>query len=316
MTCTKKGAQLVSIVIPTFNSAAYVLRALESATGQTHRELEIILVDNASRDNTLELCAERSARDRRIRVLPGQANVGPWKNWLRGVEAAQGSYIGLLFSDDWYEPNFVETLLTPLVAGAPVAFSAVRLWRENREPTRIGFVGSDLSAGAVPSDRLLRGWLTLTDVVLPSSPACALFQAETLKSALRRVMPTYGRFGAERHGAGPDVMTFLQAAGSSEAVYYDPTPRVWFRSHASNLSNGSGIAAAYVAARCDYWDVDRPLCVSAREHHTYRAWCAARYARSFMRRAWFPRVELAEVDWGAIGRRAKSLYVRARRGKA
>jgi len=70
----------VSIGIPTYNRAAGLERAVASVLGQTHRELELVISDNASTDNTPELCARLSASDARVRFLRQPFNRGPTAN--------------------------------------------------------------------------------------------------------------------------------------------------------------------------------------------------------------------------------------------
>ena len=100
----------VSIIIPTYNSEAYIAQALESVLHQTYSNFEIILVDDASTDSTLEIA--RSFDDPRLRIISNKQNRGVSYGRNCGIKAAQGNWIALLDSDDWYAPNRLEKLLS------------------------------------------------------------------------------------------------------------------------------------------------------------------------------------------------------------
>jgi succinoglycan biosynthesis protein ExoO len=99
----------VSIVIPAYNTAAYIGRAIESALGQTLTNIEIILVDDASTDRTLAIAS--SFVDSRLKVFSNPENLGvsATRNWA--ISQAQGHWIAVLDSDDWYAPTRLERLV-------------------------------------------------------------------------------------------------------------------------------------------------------------------------------------------------------------
>ncbi|WP_310417709.1 glycosyltransferase family 2 protein [Chamaesiphon sp. OTE_8_metabat_110] len=99
----------VSIVIPAYNTAVYIGRAIESALKQTLTNIEIILVDDASTDRTLAIA--NSFTDRRLKVFTNFENLGvsATRNWA--ISQAQGEWIAVLDSDDWYAPTRLERLL-------------------------------------------------------------------------------------------------------------------------------------------------------------------------------------------------------------
>jgi glycosyltransferase involved in cell wall biosynthesis len=103
---------LVSIVVPVYNTKEYLSRCVGSILAQTHRNLELILVDDGSTDGSGALCDAYAGRDARVRVLhTGNGGVSAARN--RGIDAAKGDYIGFADSDDWAEPDWIERLLAP-----------------------------------------------------------------------------------------------------------------------------------------------------------------------------------------------------------
>jgi glycosyltransferase involved in cell wall biosynthesis len=106
------GSPLVSVVMPTFNRAQLLERALASALKQTYRKLEIIVVDDASRDDTAAVV--RNAGDDRVRYIRHDANKGGSAARNTGIRAALGEYIAFLDDDDEWEPAKTEEQLKVL----------------------------------------------------------------------------------------------------------------------------------------------------------------------------------------------------------
>lgn len=97
---------LVSVVIPVYGAEPYLDRCISSVVEQTYRQLEIILVDDASPDRCPQICDEWAARDSRIRVVHKE-NAGAGMARNTGIELANGQYICFFDSDDWLEPDCI-----------------------------------------------------------------------------------------------------------------------------------------------------------------------------------------------------------------
>jgi glycosyltransferase involved in cell wall biosynthesis len=101
------GNPLVSIGIPTFNRSVCLARAVESALAQDYDNLEIVISNNASTDETAVLCAELGKRDTRIRYIRQPENIGVVNNFRRVFEASRGVYFTWLSDDDWLDPSYI-----------------------------------------------------------------------------------------------------------------------------------------------------------------------------------------------------------------
>jgi len=102
---------LVSIIVPAFDAETFIAATLASAVAQTLHDIEIIVVDDVSRDRTSEIVAAAAARDSRIRLIRQQRNGGPSAARNTGIAAATGSWIALLDADDRYEPERLERMV-------------------------------------------------------------------------------------------------------------------------------------------------------------------------------------------------------------
>lgn len=104
---------LVSIIVTTYNYGKYVAKAIASAVTQDVQNLEVIVLDNASTDDT-EQQVTPFLRDSRVRYMRHASNLGSSNNWQRGLQLARGKYVVVLAADDFLLPGHLSKLLTAL----------------------------------------------------------------------------------------------------------------------------------------------------------------------------------------------------------
>ena len=102
---------LVSVIVPVYNVESYVGRCIESIQEQTYENLEIILINDGSKDNSLEVCQKYADQDSRIRIIT-QKNAGVSAARNTGLDAASGRYIAFVDSDDYIHREYVKYLLS------------------------------------------------------------------------------------------------------------------------------------------------------------------------------------------------------------
>lgn len=100
----------ISLIIPAYNIQDYIVACLDSVVRQTHKNLEIIVIDDGSVDNTPAILDEYARKDNRIRIIH-KANGGVTSARLLGVAEASGDYIGFVDGDDYVEPEMFQHLL-------------------------------------------------------------------------------------------------------------------------------------------------------------------------------------------------------------
>lgn len=100
---------LISIIIPVYNVEKYVRRCLDSITLQTYTNLEIIIVNDGSTDNSKNICEEYVSKDNRIKMI-NQNNFGLSSARNVGIELANGKYIAFVDSDDFVDLNYIKSM--------------------------------------------------------------------------------------------------------------------------------------------------------------------------------------------------------------
>lgn len=105
---------MVSIIVPVYKVEKYLNRCVGSILSQTYKNLEVILVDDGSPDNSGVICDEYAQKDGRIKVIHKQ-NGGLSSARNAGLEIATGKYVSFVDSDDWLDCKFIETLIDVMV---------------------------------------------------------------------------------------------------------------------------------------------------------------------------------------------------------
>jgi glycosyltransferase involved in cell wall biosynthesis len=100
--------KLITVVIPNYNCAEYLPKCLEHVVNQTYTNLEIIICDNGSTDNSVSIIDQWAAKDDRIKVLINKQNIGLINTYNRMFFEATGDYIMIMDSDDWCDLARVE----------------------------------------------------------------------------------------------------------------------------------------------------------------------------------------------------------------
>lgn len=100
--------ELISVIVPIYNSEQYLEECIDSIINQTYKNLEIILVDDGSTDSSGRICDEFARKDNRVRVIHKE-NGGLQEARSVGINAAKGAFIGFVDSDDWIDADMYES---------------------------------------------------------------------------------------------------------------------------------------------------------------------------------------------------------------
>jgi GT2 family glycosyltransferase len=225
MPCTGRGvprtqqSPTVSVIMPALNAAGFIDEALGSALSQTFSDLEVIVADDGSTDETLELARRWSARDGRVRVLPSRGAKGVSAARNRAMAAARGRYFAMLDSDDAWMPRFLAVQLAVFdqcTDAAIVAANAVS-------------VGGPLDGRLYRPDTGRRQRLTFLDLIERED-------AIGIMSVLRReVFEAIGGMD-ETIGHNEDYEFWLRAAAAGFVIIQTPEPLARYRRRADGAS--------------------------------------------------------------------------------
>lgn len=107
---------LVTVVIPVYNAQKYLKKCISSVVNQTYTNLDIILVNDCSKDKSGQICDKWAKKDARITVVHKEKNQGLSAARNTGIDTAKGKYIRFLDSDDWLPKNSIEILYNNMIA--------------------------------------------------------------------------------------------------------------------------------------------------------------------------------------------------------
>jgi len=125
---------LISVIIPSYNSGKYLNEAIESVVNQTYKNIEIILVNDGSTDDTEKIAKEWQKRDGRIRYIKYQRNKGLAAARNTGIKAARGEYIAFLDADDVWLLQKIEIQIKKAVElNADLTFSNWYIWEPEKK---------------------------------------------------------------------------------------------------------------------------------------------------------------------------------------
>lgn len=228
-----------SVIVPAYNSAAFLAKGVESVLSQTCGDLELILVDDGSKDNTLAVCRSFAEKDPRVKVFH-QENQGHTGARNTGLKHSQGEYVLFLDSDDWIDPDVLQICSQEIRRNDPdvIVFGLLRYQGDERT-VLTGTVDtghyrvSDVSATLIMSDdgsfafpkslsgkvfhreKILEHQLGIPNEVLIGEDG-ASFIATVLSSDTISVIPdVYYHFevrqGSVSHSSDPDALRRCQA---------------------------------------------------------------------------------------------------------
>ena len=100
----------ISIVVAVYNAEKTLKKCVDSLLNQTYNNIEIILVNDCSKDNSLDICNEYSKANDNVKVISNDRNYGVSDTRNNGIDNSTGEYICFVDSDDYVESNYIEVL--------------------------------------------------------------------------------------------------------------------------------------------------------------------------------------------------------------
>ena len=226
----------VSILIPVYNRERYVSEAIQSSLCQGYKNIEVVIVDNASTDSSWNIIQGFAEVDSRIKAFRNLANVGPVRNWLRCIEEASGEFGKILWSDDLIAPDFIERTLPLLNKDVGFVFTAVNIFSDDNfldAKPRYLLGRSGLYPSSVYIEKALFGG------GVPVSPGCAIFRLDDIRRNLWLQIPNNVQSDFSMHAIGNDLLLFLLTAKDYKYFGYIAEQLSFFRAHDGSITASS-----------------------------------------------------------------------------
>lgn len=215
---------LLSVIIPTYNYGRYLAQCIQSVLDQCIDDVEILVLDNASTDETPQVMAAFSDKPG-VRYIRNRYNYGPGYNWRNGLRIAQGRYFTFLSADDYFNPGHLSRLLNALESHphSAVGYTGIRWVDEHghalNQPRHPGYRHGDYVGKRNEVADLL-----IHDTYM--TPSAVIFRREAF-------LQTWNP--GNTYGAGDWEMVVQMAERYPDFIYMD-TPGVSYRWHGSQYS--------------------------------------------------------------------------------
>lgn len=237
-------APRVTAIVPNYNHARFLRQRIDSILAQTYPNLDVLLLDDCSSDESREVIAEYCERHPdRVRALLNDRNAGNvFRQWRKGVEAADGDLVWICESDDFCEPDFLAALVPHFRdRSVNIAFGRIQFadrdgnfqqgldnYREGAEP---GIWGE---AVVRPAQRWFAGGFGVNNVI--ANVGGCVWRRQALPGQVWEEAQTYTILG--------DWFLYCQVAGGGQ-IAYEPSAVAYFRQHGTNTSVSSFVRAPY-----------------------------------------------------------------------
>ena len=213
----------ISVMIPVYNQAHLIGRTIESVLSQEFQDWDLVIVDDASRDNTVEVANEYCRLDPRLQLVVNEENLGLTRNWNRCLELATGPLVQILQSDDLIDPDYLAMVSQVLVETSQVGFVAACcryidsddqiIHPGTPRPARLYQAGDEAVTAL-----LTGGWPHVSSIVMR-----------------RECYEKLGKFN-EEIWHGPDGEMFTRIASQYD-FYHFGSVHTSFRRHGSNMGS-------------------------------------------------------------------------------
>lgn len=219
---------IFSVIIPLYNKAPYVAKAIGSVLAQNFTDYELVIVDDGSKDNSAEIAAQAIEGQSNCRIIR-QVNTGVSVARNNGVKAAHGDYICFLDADDWWEPTFLEEMskLIKEFPDAGIYGTSYTIVNETKRKTRVSPIG-------VESD-FIKGYINYCQVYAKT----LAMPLTSISVAIPRVI--YNEFEGFPKGIklGEDFLLWIRIALKYKVAFLN-RPLAYYNQDVETADRGTG----------------------------------------------------------------------------
>lgn len=144
----------VSVIVPIYNVEAYLEKGIKSIINQSYRDIEIVLVNDGSTDESGDICDAYAKKDSRIKVIH-QRNSGVVAARKAGCYAATGEYIASVDGDDWLEENYIEKFVKAVTESGAAVIWSISYYKEHKNRTELCLSGSHCMSDLIQKQKEL-----------------------------------------------------------------------------------------------------------------------------------------------------------------
>jgi glycosyltransferase involved in cell wall biosynthesis len=207
----------VSVIIPNYNYAQYVGEAIESVMNQSYKDIEIVVVNNGSTDNSMEVLEKYSKKI----LLINQENLGQSGARKTGLEAATGDYIAFLDADDKWDSKKIEKQMLLFTPKVELVYCGINSFSEKSQK---------IIATEIPT---FRG--SCSDAFIEYPGVSIVLSGESTSIFTRSLLNKVGGFDSELNSAAG--WDFFRRCSKFTHFDFVPEPLINYRLHSSNMSN-------------------------------------------------------------------------------
>ncbi len=236
----------ISIIVPNYNHSIFLIERLESIFNQTYKDFEVILLDDSSSDNSIDILKNYAFHPKVSHFEVNETNSGsPFKQWDKGIEMAKGKYIWIAESDDDCDENFLSTLIECHKNNPEIALAYSQSYRVNSEGEIKG-TWLDHTANLDPlqfkEDFVMDGNYFIEKFlihknVIPNVSG-VLFKKKSLEKILPLKIEPYLKYNA-------DWFYYLQILCDSKVAFV-ATPLNYFRFHSRSVIASAGSESGWL----------------------------------------------------------------------
>jgi len=225
------SAPAVSVLVTSYNRERFIAESIESVLAQSYGNFELLVTDNCSTDNTVDIARSYERRDARVRVVVNERNLGQFGNRNRAASIARGTFLKYHDSDDVMYPHCLAAMVPPMEACPSAAFglSTGRDW-----------FGGPCPMFVTPRQAFEREFLGMG--MFNAGPAGAIFRADAFRAL----------GGWIDRGAPSDYLFWLRAC-ARVSVLLLPGDLFYYRVHAGQEFQSQGVALQYAETIRDTW---------------------------------------------------------------
>ena len=219
----RKDSDLISVIVPVYNSEKYLNICVESILKQTYKNIEVILINDGSTDASLSICNKYKELDKRVIVI-NQKNNGVSAARNKGLEISNGNYISFIDSDDHIKPTYLEELHNAIIKNNADVVRCCAIFEDGNENHRIESISIK---GKYKTDDLLAKHLSKF-LTYNNNIGCYVWALLTKKE----IAPKFNKNLSYME----DTVYYLQLMENAKTFYFLDSPLYYYVYNSAGLS--------------------------------------------------------------------------------